>query len=74
MALYLDTRGKPRLTVAICDRCHMKKALVDLRPDGDSPGLQVCDDCRDVKDPYKLPPRRPEDISVPNPRTEEPLE
>ena len=38
--------------------------LHELRRDGDSPGLLVCRDDWDEKDPYKLPQRRPEKITL----------
>lgn len=74
MALFLDTRGKSSLAVGICGRCKMKRASVDLRPDGDRPGLIVCGEgCSDQLDPYKLPARRSENISVQYPRPDEDL-
>ena len=51
----------------------MKVNYVDLRPDGNSPGLRVCSKCRDVKDPYKLPARKTENISLRYPRPDEEL-
>lgn len=56
------------LTIAICDRCSMKFKYRELKADGNAPGLMVCADCWDSKDPYRLPPRRPEAIVVKNPR------
>jgi hypothetical protein len=69
MSLFL-TRGP----IGICDRCHTKKYLRDLKPDGDSPGLRVCSGCWDSKDRYKLPPRQTEDISLRFIRPDERLE
>jgi hypothetical protein len=64
-----------QLTVGICDRCRLKFQLSKLIADPDKPGLRVCrDTCADQRDPWKLPPRRPEDITVRNLRPEEPLE
>lgn len=74
MSLYLDTRGATVVSVAICDRCRMKRRLVDLVADANSPGLRVCPTtCADQYDPWRLPMRRVEDISVQYPRPEEPL-
>lgn len=58
------------LTVAICDRCKRKRPYLALGPDGDKPGLRVCQDagCSDQKDPWRLPPRQPENISIRYPR------
>jgi hypothetical protein len=73
MARYVKTRGKNFIALAICDRCRMKMPYTELRPDGNLPGLQVCGKCCDGLDPYRLPPRQTEDISLPTPRPEEPL-
>jgi hypothetical protein len=70
---YLDTRGRAVLTVGICDRCQLKFSLCDLTADRNAPGLRVCDQCNDAFDPYRLPARKTEDITVPNPRPDQPL-
>ena len=49
-------------------------SILEPSPDPNAPGLQVCKCCKDVLDPYRLPPRRPDDIIVKNPRPDEPLE
>lgn len=65
MPKWLDTRGKASLAIAVCDRCKMKKAYVDLGPDPNFPGLRVCNDgCRDQYDPYRLPARQTERINL----------
>lgn len=61
------------LAVGICDRCHMRRPYMKLGPDGDKPGLIVCQDngsrgCSDEKDPWRLPPRQPEPIALRNAR------
>jgi hypothetical protein len=68
MSLFLS-RGP----IGICDRCKTKKYLNQLKPDGDNLGLRVCPDCWDQKDPYKLPQRQTEDISLRVVRPDEPL-
>lgn len=68
MPRYLDTRGKPSVAIAVCDRCNAKVAYSDLRPDGNTPGLRVCQPCWDSIDPYKLPIPRQEKISLRHPR------
>lgn len=69
MSLYLNTRGKTSVAIAICDRCRMKRSLTKLVADSNSPGLRVCaDTCRDVYDPYRLAPRRTENITLQYPR------
>lgn len=75
MSLFLDTRGLSTVAIGICDRCKMKVPLARMRSDGNSPGLRVCDKpgCWDHFDPWRLPARRPEDITLRFPRPEESL-
>ena len=69
MAKWLDTLGNDSLSVAICDRCKMKRAYSDIRPDGNIPAIRVCSNgCSDQFDPYRLPARQPEKISIRFPR------
>ncbi len=67
MPNFLDTLGLSRLSIAICDRCKMKRPWVKLGSDPNSPGLRVCQDrdCRDELDPYRLPARGTEEITMP---------
>ena len=65
MPIFLDTIGLTSLAIAVCDRCKMKKPYVNLRPDGNSPGLRVCGDgCWDTLDPYRLAARKTERINL----------
>jgi len=77
MSMWLNTRGENKLAIAICDRCHTKRPWTRLVADGNSPGLKVCMEsarkCRDPLDPYKLPPRQTEDISLVFARPDVPL-
>ena len=69
MAVWLDTLGNTVLSVAICDRCKRKVAYSDIRPDGNIPAIRVCGDgCSDQFDPYRLPARQSEKISLRFPR------
>lgn len=69
MPKFLDPTGRPTYTLGICDRCHQKFFLDELKPDPNAPGLLVCVKDRDVLDPYRLP-FNPKDgnIAVPRPR------
>ena len=72
--LYLDTRGLAVSSVAICDRCRLKKPYVNLVSDPNAPGLRVCKEgCVDIFDPYRLPARATENITLQYPRPEVPL-
>ena len=69
MPIFLDTTGMASLAIAVCDRCKMKRALVNLMPDSNFPGLRVCNEgCRDNLDPYRLPARKTERINLRFPR------
>jgi len=65
MPRYLDTRGNSTIAIAICARCSVKYPWTALRPDPNSPGLMCCPDgCRDQLDPWRLPPRPADRISL----------
>jgi hypothetical protein len=69
MPRFLDTLGNNSLSIFVCDRCKMKRAYSDQRPDGNIPGIKVCSDsCSDQFDPYRLAPRPTERISLRFPR------
>lgn len=68
MPVYLDTRGNSVLSVAICDRCRMKFAYVDLMPDPNFPGMRVCKEDLDQFDPWRLPAIQTENIALRFPR------
>lgn len=68
MPVYLDTTGNSVLSVAICDRCNRRFAYVDLMPDPNFPGMRVCKDDLDNFDPWRLPARQTENISLRFPR------
>jgi hypothetical protein len=48
-------------------------SLDELSPDPNSPGLMVCDQDRDEYDPYRLPARQTEDITLRFTRPDVPL-
>lgn len=73
MPKFLDTTGNANLGVGICDRCRFRHALVNLKPDSNRTGLMVCDECSDELDPYRLPPRQAETVSLPFVRPDDPL-
>ena len=69
MAKWLDTRGNSVLSIAICDRCKMKRAYSDIGQDRNLPGLRVCNEgCNDERDPWRLPARPTEKITIRFPR------
>lgn len=69
MPRFLNTEGNASLAIFICDRCKMKRAIVEAMPDPNFPGLRVCQQgCADEKDPYRLPARKTERITLQYPR------
>jgi hypothetical protein len=64
MPIFLDTRGKTSLGIAICARCSEKFSRDDLYPDPNFPGLMVCREDRDVLDPYRLPARQADQVAM----------
>ena len=74
MPVYLDTRGRSTIAIAICGRCSRKFPYDELQPDPNYPGLRVCKDDLDDYDPYRLPARQTENITLRFPRPDTPLD
>lgn len=74
MSVFLDTTGRSTLAIAICGRCSRKFPYDDLMPDPNYPGLRVCKDDLDDYDPYRLPARQTENITLRFPRPDTPLD
>lgn len=74
MPRFLNTEGNATIAIFICDRCKMKRAIIEAMPDPNFPGLKVCQQgCADQKDPYRLPARKTERINLQYPRPDVPL-
>lgn len=74
MAVFLDTTGSATLGIGICGRCSRKFPLGELYPDPNAgPGLRVCAEDRDELDPWRLPARQPENVSLRFPRPDTPI-
>lgn len=69
MSLYGDSNGPN----GICDRCKCCFSLDELMSDPNFPGLRVCRFDLDDYDPYLLPPRETEDITLRFPRPDQVL-
>lgn len=74
MPVFLDTTGRSTLAIGICGRCSRKFPLDELMSDPNFPGLRVCREDMDEFDPYRLPARQTEDITVRFPRPDVPLD
>jgi len=69
MPRFLNTEGNALIAIFICDRCKMKRPIIEAMPDPNFPGLKVCQQgCADQKDPYRLPARKTERITLQFPR------
>jgi hypothetical protein len=69
MPIFLDTLGYSDIAIAVCDRCKMKRPHAVMRNDPNFPGLRVCNEgCADELDPYRLPARKTERITIRFPR------
>lgn len=74
MPVFLDTTGNSTLAIGICGRCSRKFPLDELMSDPNFPGLRVCRADLDEFDPYRLPARQTENITVRFPRPDVPLD
>lgn len=73
MSGWDDPTGWPWYAVGICDRCNRRFPLHELIQDGNLPGLRVCKDDWDTLDPYRLPPRQPDNLVLPFVRPDVPI-
>lgn len=65
MSAFLDPSGQSTYGLGICARCSRKMFLSELMGDPNSPGLMVCAEDRDDYDPYRLAPRKEDQIVLP---------
>jgi hypothetical protein len=73
MTRFIDPTGEPTYGIGICARCSRKFRLAELRPDPNYPALMVCDEDRDDYDPYRLAPRKEDQIVLPFVRPDVPV-
>jgi hypothetical protein len=64
MSIFIDTTGESNFGIGICDRCSCKFPLTKLYSDPNTPGLKVCIEDLDDYDPYRLPARKTENITL----------
>ena len=70
---YLPVRSKGNTAISVCYRCSRKVYYADLKKDPNN-GQYFCQECCDIYDPWRLPARRAEDISLQHPRPDTSLE
>ena len=68
MPIFLDTRGNTSLGIAVCGRCGIKFPIGELSDDPNYPGLRVCSYDKDNLDPWRLPARESDRITLDYPR------
>ncbi len=73
MSKWLDTRGNKPISIRVCARCGIKFEYPELHEDPNYPGIFVCRDDLDVLDPWRLPARATEDVTIPQPRPDRTL-
>lgn len=71
--IFLNTTGNQTLGIGVCGRCNFKFPLDALKPDPNTPGLLVCLADRDDFDPYRMPARQADKITLPFVRPDVPL-
>lgn len=67
MSLYLTDREP----VWICPRCSFKRKYSEQTMDPNTHQIVCTRGCSDLFDPYRLPARKTEDISLKTPRPDE---
>lgn len=73
MSLYVPINSGGPVAIAVCARCGKKMPYADLVKDPNN-GLWVCKADQDLFDPWRLPARKAEDISLQHPRQDVELE
>lgn len=69
MGLYLPVNLKGSCAIACCARCGFKYQMTELVQDPNTKAW-VCEKCQDQYDPYRMPARQPENISLTHPRSD----
>lgn len=72
MSLYLPYRASGNAAISICGRCAKKIYYSDLVLDPNNKNY-YCPECVDLFDPWRLPARKAEDISLKHPRPDIPV-
>ena len=73
MGRFLSTNtGGSSVAITVCPRCSFKYHYADLKQDPNTKQY-VCKDCCDLYDPWRMPARIPENISLTRPRPDEKL-
>lgn len=72
MSLYLPVKTGGSSAIGVCQRCNKKMYYDDLVKDPNN-GMWVCKADQDIYDPWRLPARQAEDISLHHPRPDVPL-
>lgn len=71
---FFNPRGRSTYGIGVCARCNIVHSLDDLVEDPNYPGLRVCAKDADEYDPYRLPPREPDQVNLLFTRPDVPLD
>ena len=72
-SVFLNTKGNSTLGIGICSRCQFRFPLHMLQDDPNIPNFKVCAADRDDFDPYRMPARQPDMLTLPFIRPDVPL-
>ena len=67
MGLFLPVKNTGSVAIAVCQRCNKKMYYSDLHKDPNN-GMMVCKEDLDQYDPWRLPARGADKISLEHPR------
>lgn len=73
MTRFIDPSGESTYGIGLCARCSRKFRLAELAPDPNYPALMVCREDSDDYDPYRLAPRKEDQIVLPFVRPDTPI-
>lgn len=71
--IFIDPTGEATYGIGICARCSRKFRLAELSADPNYPNLMVCREDSDDYDPYRLAPRKEDQITLPFTRPDTPV-
>ena len=73
MSRFIDPSGQPTYGIGLCARCSKKFPLAELARDPNYPNLMVCREDADEYDPYRLAPRKADQVVLPFVRPDIPI-
>lgn len=71
MSLWHPLNTGSNVAIAICPRCHFKRQYTELAKDPNDGNYYCIYGCIDIFDPWRLPPRKTENISLDHARPDQ---